>query len=167
MSDVAVGPLDLSGADTTGFDPVPSGTYKASIFEAEWRSVKNEGGKLPQGTPGLNIQFRLSEKVGSPELKVENRRVFNTYWLPEGEYDAEKRARMQGMFVTLLVNAGYDKAKVTKSGFKLDLEDLQGREIGLTLGVQPANEEKGYDAQNTVKGTKPIDKVGAGSSSLI
>ncbi len=167
MSDVAVGPLDLSGADTSGFSPVDSGTYKASIFEATWREVKNESGKLPQGTPGLNIQFKLNEKVGSPDYKVENRRVFNTYWLPEGNYDADKRARMQGMFVTLLVNAGLDKAKITKKGFVVDLEDLQGREIGLTLGVQPADEEKGYDAQNTVKGTKPIDKIGSGSSSLI
>ncbi len=166
MSDIAVGPLDLSGADTSGFSPVKSGTYKASILEATWRETQNEG-KMPKGTPGLNIQFRLTEKVGEPDYKVENRRVFNTYWLPGDSYDAEKRARMQGMFVTLLVNAGYDKAKVTKSGFKLDLEDIQGREIGLTLGIQPANEEKGYDAQNTVKGTKPFDKLGAGSSSLI
>ncbi len=166
MSEVAVGPLDLSGADTTGFAPVPSGTYKASIFKATWRETQNEG-KMPKGTPGLNVQFRLSEKVGSPELKVENRRVFNTYWLPGDGYEAKKRARMQGMLVTLLVNAGYDKAKVTKSGFKLDLEDVAGREIGLTLGIQPADEEKGYEAQNTVKGTKPIGSVGAASSSLI
>ena len=167
MTDVTVGPLDLSGADTSGFEPVPSGLYKGTVYEAEWQAVKNEGGKLPVGTPMLNVQFRLEEKVGSPDMKVENRRVFTKYMLPGEGYDAEKTARMKGMFVNFLKNLGYDEKKITKPGFNLDLEELKGKELCLLLGVQPENAEKGYAAQNTVKGTKPADAAAASSTGLL
>lgn len=168
MSDVAVGPLDLSGADTSGFEPVDSGLYKASIFDAEWRAVKNEGGKLPVGTPMLNVHFRLSEKVGAPDYDVDNRRVFSNYIIPPADYaDAKAASRMKGMFVKLLTDAGYDEKKVTKPGFSLDIEDMKGRELCLLLGVQAENTEKGYPAQNTIKGTKPADASAGSSTGLL
>jgi hypothetical protein len=165
MSEVTVGPLDLTGADTSGFEPVPSGLYKAAVWEAEWRQVKNEGGKTPVGTPMLNVQFKLLEKVGQPDLDVENRRVFTSYVIPPATHDPKAAARMKGMLLSFFKNLGYDEAKLTGSkGFNPDLEDMKGKEIALLLGIKPEDTERGYSAQNVVKGTKPIDSVGTGSS---
>jgi hypothetical protein len=76
-----MGPLDLSDADTSGIEPIPSGTeLKAEVFQFEPTSIKNEGGKMEVGTPGFKVQARIiNDGEGS---QYYNRRVFNNYWLP-------------------------------------------------------------------------------------
>lgn len=160
----ALGPLNLSDADTTGFEPIPSGTeVRAEVFEATTVSIEKEDGKLPQGTPGVKIQAKiLNEGEGSQYF---NRRVFNNYWLPGEGYDNDKAAKMKGMFVNFLIAIGYEKDEVMGGSFNLDLDDMQGREFILRVGVQPARE--GYPAQNTFLATKSLAEGAVPSSALL
>lgn len=160
-----MGPLDLSDADTSGIEPIPSGTeLKAEVFQFEPTSIKNEGGKMEVGTPGFKVQARiLNEGEGS---QYYNRRVFNNYWLPGGSYDQEKAKKMRGMFVNFLVAIGYDKDEVMGGSFAIpEASDVEGREFILRVGVQPARE--GYPAQNTFLATKSLAEASSAASGLL
>lgn len=148
--------LDLSGANMSGFDPIPSGSYPAVVFEINQVEVENDTGKLPVGTPGYNVQFAIDGG------EFNNRRVFNRYWIPPSDYDEAKRKNMTGMFARFLLAIGYTEKEVTGGKFKFDPEDAIGRECTLVVGVRPGDADKGYDAQNTVRNVKPRT---AGSSS--
>lgn len=168
MSEEGMGPLNLSDADTSGFDPLPSETYKAEIFKVTKRTIGDDTeGKLPPGTAGVSVQFKI---IGNGDLTEEgedyeyyNRRVFNNFWLPGEDYDKSKGAKMKGMFVRFLVAIGYEESEVMSGNFDPDFDDMEDRECLVTLG--PPN--KGYDS-NTVRGIKPLgDAVPAGGSGLI
>jgi hypothetical protein len=141
--------LDLSGANLKGFDPIPSGSYPALVFEVEQVETSNPDGNLPVGTPGYNVQF----KVDGGEY--DNRRVFNRYWIPPSDYDESKRKNMNGMFARFLMAIGYTEKEVTSGKFKFDPEDAIGRECTVVVGVRPADEERGYEAQNNIRNVKP------------
>lgn len=165
----AVGPLNLSDADTSGFEPIPSGTeLKAEVFDASWTKIKNEGGKMALDTPGLKIQAKvLADGEGS---QYYNRRVFTNFWIPGADYaEKDKAAKMKGMLVNFLVAIGYTKEEVMGGSFDLSKEleedNLQGREFILRVGVQPARE--GYPAQNTFLATKSLAEAGAVESSAL
>jgi Protein of unknown function (DUF669) len=150
--------LNLAGADTSGFDAIPSGKYAATVFEVEPCEVEGADGKLPQGTPGYNVKFRVEGG------EYDGRFLWNRYWLPGDEYDATKGARMKGMFVNLLVALGHDEKKITSGSFKLDVEDLTGRECVVQVGQYTYDNE----LRNNVKGVKPAgEAVGAASSGLL
>src|SRR5438132_14033113 len=121
--------LDLSGADTKGFDPVPQGTYDAIIFDVTPIVTENPDGKLPLGTPGINVQFAID---GGP---YDNRRVFNRYWMPPVEYDEEKRNKSLGMLARFLGAIGYDEADIKSGNFNLDVEDMKGRQCRVSVRV--------------------------------
>ena len=160
-----MGPLDLSDADTSGIEPIPSGTeLKAEVFQFERVSITKDGGKMAQGTPGYKVQARiLNEGEGS---QYYNRRVFNNYWLPGPDYDKDKGSKMRGMFVNFLVAIGFDKDEIMSGSFQLpDSSELEGREFILRVGVQPARE--GYPAQNTFLATKSLSEAAESSSGLL
>lgn len=121
--------LDLSGADLKGFDPIPTGTYDAVVFSAEAIEAENPDGKLPMGTPGINVQFKID---GGP---FDNRRVWNRYWMPPAEYDEEKRKKTLGMLARFLMAIGYPEEQVTGGGFNLDLEDMINRECAVSVKI--------------------------------
>ena len=58
---MSIGPLDLSGANTAGFEAVDAGRYNAAVAEMSWDAVKNTSGqgKTPAGTPMLKVRFKL------------------------------------------------------------------------------------------------------------
>lgn len=143
--------LDLSSADTKGFDPIPAGTYDATVYEVTPIKTENPEGRLPLGTPGINIQFKID---GGP---YDNRRVFNRYWMPPTDYDAEKRNKSLGMLARFLTAIGYDETEIKSGGFQLDLADMQNRECRVSVKVDTE-----YD-NNKVTNVKPRQAVAEGS----
>jgi hypothetical protein len=152
------GPLDLSDADTSGFDPIPAATYKCEIVNAKWEKT-GPNGKMGADVPQLNVQFRVIDNE-----QYENRRVFNRYTpAPPADYDSDASKRMKGMFVNFLVALGYDKDEIMGGNFNLDIDDLVSRECFVTVGIRPAKD--GYEAQNQVRGVKSLSDGMATASS--
>lgn|SRR5574337_1518205 len=136
--------LDLSGADTSGFQPIPAGSYNASIHTIEMTETKG-GGKLPEGVKMVKVRFAVSDDP------YEGHPLFTNYPLPTSE-ESENSARMLGSFVNFLTAAGEDSDKIKSKGFDIEkLSDLEGRELVVRVAV---GEYMG-DATNQVKGVKP------------
>lgn len=149
MSEEFPATLDLSGADLKGFDPIEAGTYDAVVFGVESIEAENPDGRLPLGTHGINVQFKVDGG------KYDGRRVWNRYWMPGDGYDEEKRKKTLGMLARFLMAIGYPEEQVTGGGFSLDLEDMINRECRVTVKV-----DREYN-NNKVTNVKPRD---AGSS---
>lgn len=148
--------LDLSGADTSGFDPVPSGRYAVVVHKTEMSETKNEG-KIPKGSPMVKIQLRIKDGEFADRL------VFDQFVLPPPGY--EKAAIMLGFFVKFLVALGYDETKIKSKGFNLaNLDELNGKEAVATVALKPATDQ--YNESNEVKGYKPAgSEVGSSTGS--
>ena len=149
--------LDLSGAEELSFDAVPAGRYLCTIHEVTAGEIEEQTGKLPEGTPWYNIQFRISEDQDTEEkAALANRRLFNRYYVPDtGTY--EKAAIMQGMFVSFLKASGYSEEEIKSGDFDFDPEDLIGNEILVTVGKEQKRDRDG----NVVEGefNNPVKSV--------
>lgn len=141
--------LDLSGADTRG-NFMENGWKDALIAEVEPILTDNPQGKLPIGTPGINVMFRIDGG------KYDGRPVWNRYWFPPEGYDEEKRTKTLGMLARFLMGIGYSEEEVKSSDFKLNIGDMVGRECRVNTKY---NEE--YD-NNNVAGVKPRQAVPEG-----
>lgn len=152
--------LDLSGADLKGFDPLPAGSYNATIFSAEMQETSGAG-KTPAGTPKLNIRFNVTDEP------FVNRVLWGNYVIPPDDYD--KAAQLKGMLVRFLTAVGYDEKKLTSGKFNLDLEDLAGRECVVTVKVEPKYGGEEGEMTNAVTGVKPAGSKtsGGGTSGLL
>lgn len=148
--------LDLSGADLKGFEPVPAGSYPCTIYEATMGETSGQG-KLPQGTPKLQITFVVTEG------EFAKRRFWGNYVIPPNDY--EKAAQLKGMLVRFLVALGYDEKKLTSGKFNLDLEDIQGRECVVTVKIEPRFGGEEGEMTNTVTGVKPAGSPTTGATS--
>lgn len=140
--------LDLSSADTRG-NFMESGWKDAVVVNVEPLVTDNPNGKLPVGTPGFNVMFKID---GGP---FDGRNVWNRYWMPPVGYDEEKRNKSLGMFARFLTAIGYPEDQVKSAAFKLDISDMIGRECRVNTKY---NEE--YD-NNNVTGVKPRVAVSA------
>lgn len=105
--------LDLTSADTRG-NFMEGGWKDAVVSDITPIEAANPAGNLPIGTAGINVQFTINGG------QYDNRRVWNRYWFPPAEYDAQKRDRSLGMFVRFLVGLGYDEKEIKTGGFNLD-----------------------------------------------
>jgi len=141
--------LNLSGANTEGFDPIPSDRYDAFVYEVEDIEVTNDNGKLPVGTPGINVQFAVDGG------KYDNRRLWRRYYIPPDGY--EKAKELKDMFAQFLVAIGYTKEEVTGGEFVLNKEDMARRECTLVVS------QRTYDGNvyNDVKSVRPRGAVGS------
>ncbi len=161
-----LGTLNLADADTSAgdFEPIPAGAYDMHVHEVKMVEVESDTGKLPQGTPGYNIQFRVDGG------KYDNRVVFKRYYIPGPDYDADKRKKSLGIFVNFLKALGYSQEEVMSGTFSPDVEDWIGKQVKVSVKVRPADEEKGYAAQNEVQGVKALNAAGSalgGSSGVL
>lgn len=176
--------LNLSNADESEatFIPLTPGPYEATIQEAKWEETSGTG-KLPAGTPMLNIQFKITDaKLESEKERKDKKanelvsdRVFDRYIIPPDKVDGkpyQHKAMMEGQLVRFLLAVGYDSDEVKSGKFELDVEDLAGREAVVILGVESyVSNEIGEDGEpvakkrNTVKGVKKIGTVNTGSAS--
>ncbi len=145
-----MGLLDLSGADTSGFEAIPAGTYPAEIHEVAMKETKGgENAKLPAGTPYINVQYRITD----PEY--DNRRVFGKYIIAPAKVDGKKyeaKAKMDGMLARFFIALGYEEDEVTSGTFEPDLEDLVGRACKVTVKQRDYQGEM----QNDVTGVRPL-----------
>ncbi len=159
MSEVEFGGvLDLSSADTKGFEALPSGTYDCELFE--WKVVGTKGGpnsKMPEGTPMLKVQHKVIEEP------YENRRLFDQFVIPPNDYDTEKRDRMLGALVRFFVAMGMEESDVKNKKFNMaeSLDNLVGEPMRVTVGREKkygqenvADADAEYD--NPVKGYKRV-----------
>lgn len=139
--------LDLSEADTSGFQPIPAGSYNCTVYEAE--EVETAGtGKLPAGTKMVKVRFSVQDE------DHEGHPLFTNYPLPneDEQPDAEKRRKSLGSFVNFLVALGYDEAKIKSKGFDLEnLTELEGKECVVRVAIGDYQGEP----TNQVKGVKP------------
>lgn len=144
--------LDLSSADTRG-NHMENGWKDAIVAEVEPIATDNPQGKLPMGTPGINVMFRIDGG------QYDNRPVWNRYWFPPEGYDEERRAKSLGMFARFLTAIGYSDEEVKSADFNLGdkIADMPGRECRVNTKY---NEE--YD-NNNVAGVKPRQAVAEGA----
>lgn len=147
--------LDLSGADTSGFEALPTGSYNCNVYEAEMTEVSGSG-KLPAGTPMVKVQFRVKEgedHAGHP--------FWTNYPLPDKEY--ENAAKTLGNFVNFLVAVGEDADKIKAKGFDITkLSSLEGRECVVRVTREEYPKDSG-DYTNRVKGVKPAGSAVGGA----
>jgi hypothetical protein len=137
--------LDLSGAKTGAFDVIPTNWYEAVVYEITEIEIEKEDGKLPQGTPGYNVQFAIDGG------EYDNRRVFNRFYFPKpGEYDEDKRQTMLGRFADFLMAVGYAEKDIKSGKFKFDAEEIVGRKLRLSVGIDKTGD------YNTVRNFKPV-----------
>lgn len=144
--------LDLSSADTRG-NYMENGWKDAVVAEVTPIVTDNPSGKLPIGTPGINVMFRIDGG------QYDNRPVWNRYWFPPADYDEEKRNKSLGMFARFLVAIGYSDEQVKSKDVPLDFADYVGRECRVNTKY---NED--YD-NNNVTGVKPRQAVSPGEGS--
>lgn len=161
------GPLDLSGADTHGFDALDAGRYDAEVYEMSWDAVKNTDGKgkMPAGTPMLKIQFKILEPKIDNEVIDQDRRVFTQFVIPPRDYDPKKSATMKGMVARFFMALGFEEDQVKSSSFEPDFDELKGTPCVVVLNkyLYPEDPETG-EWRNSVKGVKPVGS-GVGTSS--
>lgn len=162
--------LDLSGADTSGFDPIDPNRYTATVWEAEWAKTKPDAtGAYGPNWPYINVQFKVEgAKLNGQE--VGDRRVFAKYFptAPQG-YDPQKAAKSQGSFVNFLVGLGYKEEDIKKADFTINFEDWKGKPcvVVISRDAIPNTDPPVYT--NNVKGVKTAgtDTTAAPASALL
>lgn len=142
--------LDLSTADTRG-NYMENGWKDAVVADVTPIVTDNPQGKLPIGTPGINVMFKID---GGP---YDNRNVWNRYWFPPQGYDEEKRNKSLGMVARFLEALGFDNVKSPDFKITEAIADMVGRECRVNTKY---NED--YD-NNNVTGVKPREAVSAES----
>jgi hypothetical protein len=154
--------LDLSGADTSGFDPIPSGTYNVRVERAEWGEV-SEQSELLAGAPRLNIGFVVTDG------DYEGRWVWNGFIVPPESYDETKAARMKGFLVNFLDAAQVIDKSDEKSLKKLNMDvgDLIGRELSVRVARKPRSRGSS-EMVNAINGYHKLGELAeAGTSGLL
>lgn len=180
MSDTAFetpGVLDLTGADTSTFEAIPAGKYKAIIWDVVWDKTKNPDGtkKMPDGTPMLKVQVRLdNEEHADQEYELDgivtkigkNRTLFGQFVVPPPGYDPDAAAKMKGSIVNFLIAIGYDEKKVKSASFKIVPDDMKQKECCIIVNryKYPKNDPNGT-WQNGITGFKPVSAYGSGTQS--
>lgn len=133
--------LDLSTADTRG-NFMENGWKDAVVSDVSPIVTENPDGKLPMGTPGINVMFTIDGG------QYNDRKVWNRYWFPPADYDEEKRNKSLGMFARFLTAIGYPEEEVKSAGFQLNPEDMVSRECQVNTKY-----DETYD-NNKVNGVK-------------
>lgn len=142
--------LDLSKADDSfKFNPLPEGTYNATIVDAIMREVK-AGGKLPEGTPQIAVRFEIDEdEIPEPEVtKDENgnevttpytKNVFSNYHIVlDKKYPT--KSTMDNILYGFLKAVGYDVEELKSGKFNLEMDDLKGRKCQVHVTVSEPTE---------------------------
>jgi hypothetical protein len=164
------GPLNLSDADTRGFEAFEAGRYNAEVFEMKMDAVKNTSGqgKMPAGTPMIKVQFKITDEDLKEKLGYEPR-VFAQYIIPPKDYDKGKAAKIKGMMVRFFVALGTSEDQVKSAKFDPDFEDYIGRGCVVVVGKEPKKNAQGEviegEYNNPVKGVKPAGSASGSSGS--
>lgn len=149
------GPLNLSDADTSGFEAIPAARYNAEVFAMTLDAVKNTSGRgaTPAGTLMIKVQFKILDE---PYI---NRRVFSAYVIPPKDHDQSKAQKMKGMIVNLFTALGVPEETVRSNKFNPEYGEFTGRECVVVVGREPKKDMDGNvvegEFNNPVRGIKP------------
>lgn len=122
---------DIKDSKSTGFDPIPAGTYNVTIYDYEVKQVKP--GSANAGRDFLALQLRISE----PQ-KGANRRLFvNVFDFPRW---APKAGKSEGsvnfLFFQFYKALGVDFPDGVDGEVDLpDYEDLQGSSVAVKVVI--------------------------------
>lgn len=148
------GPLNLTGADTTGFEAADAATYNCEVVRAEWvegGTKGGEGSKMPAGSPLFKLAVKITDEAGNGAW------AWGQYSLPVPSYEKankDKAAKLKGGFVNMLVALGEDEDEVKSGEYELDPDSLLGRECVVVVGRQENRNSPG-EFSNTIKKIKP------------
>lgn len=148
--------FNFSNVEERDFSAIPAGKYKANVYEVNETETSNDG-KLPAGTPGITVAFKISEG------EHEGRQVFTNFWFaPDGHGSKEM---MDSILFGFLKAVGYEEKKLRSGTFKLDPDDLEGRECVVKVTQYTYQDEK----RNGVKYVQSADTAlsSAGGSKVI
>jgi hypothetical protein len=150
-----VGVLDLSGADLSGFDAIPSAWYDAVVFEVNAAEVENDTGKLPVGTEGISVRFKIDGG------EHDGKSVWNRYWFAPASY--EKKAQLDGILARFLLAIGYTEDEVKSGTFEINPSDMEGRQCAVNV------KRYTYDGmdRNRVNGVRPRGEVTTEGAGLL
>lgn len=122
-------------APSTPFEPVPAGWYNVMIDESSVEPTKNGEGTL--------LKLRLNVIDGD----CANRKIFARLNIRNQNPVAQEIAQQQ---LSAICHA-------TGTIRVQDSQELHGKPFQVRVTVKAADQEKGYDAQNEVKGFKPVE----------
>lgn len=124
-----------------GFEPIPAGTYAATVFEGEVKEAGPEA-KHP-GSQYIAWTFKIQEEPY----------VGRQAWLNSSLVD-----KALPMLKRFLKAVGYTDDQLNTPEFELDLDDVKGREcrIVLTVGTNPRTDEP----NNSIKRVLPPGEGG-------
>lgn len=118
-------------------EPVPTGTYKVSIFEITADTVKSGDNK---GKPRLKFQFRIADGEDSPEGKNQgNRRLFSDVNAFEGFSQKLNKKTPPYDLLAIGKAIGLDAEALND----IDTDDWQGEELQVTVGHKKKQHEVG------------------------
>jgi hypothetical protein len=160
--------LNLAGADLDGpdFDPVPTGWYPTTIKKIEDKFTKGgPDAALPEGTPMLNIHFRINDGVEVMEdgnvRNVGGKYLFKQLVIPPAKVAGkpyEHYKKMMGAVARFFICAGFDEAVVLSGEFDIsDRSTIIDREIAVRAR-RYYNNYKG-EQDNEVQSFKPISEL--------
>lgn len=164
--------LDLTDADTSGFDAIPARKYLAEIIQVDMDET-GENSKMGEGIPMLKVRWKITD----PE-EFENKLQFSQFVLPPDDFvynvkdGANKLKKVKGMFVRFLLAIGYTEEELQSDAFEVDEDDYIGKEACITVTryqYPPKSEEnpEGGDWRNNVSGVNPVETYEATSSSSL
>jgi hypothetical protein len=150
LDDLSLDFTDVEGAG--GFQPLPRGTYLLTVTDWELTEVKNAGGKLPVGTPGIRWEFVVEDG------DYENRRLWTSHWLTAqsmpylkgflaatGVFSEEELAGPLGK-ASEVANRVVDERPKVAAKVRIQKNNSDFNEISAFL---PASEYKGADAERS------------------
>lgn len=146
--------MDTSNIKESTFDPIPAGTYHATVYEVSEVEAKGDG-KMPEGTPGINVQLRLVDGQG-----YDNRRVFKRYYIAPDDY-ANKEVMDSMLYSFLKVTLGEEVAKSKKFNLAKAVADDEfgGRPVRVKVVLNEAG-----DNNNVKSILEPKGSVGSGDA---
>ncbi len=136
--------LNLTGDEK---DLIEAGPQNAEIVEVTEKQTKG-GGKLPEGTPMLNVRFKVTDG------QYAKRNFFRTFVIPPEKIKGkpyEHYNMMLAQVVDFLKAVGYSKDEI-KSGAYKDFDTFRGRLCTIVIGIQNSDE---YGESNVVKAVRP------------
>ena len=121
--------MDTSDVKESRFDPIPAGTYDATVYSVEECEAPGTG-QMPQGTPGINVQFRISNG------EFENRRVFKRFYIAPDGYE-NKQTMDSILFTFCKIALGEDAARSKKFNLAkaVSEEEFSGAPVRVQVAV--------------------------------
>lgn len=135
MSPIPIG----SFADVEDFETIPQGQYRATIFKGEVKQAGQDA-KYP-GEDYISWEFNIL----TPGYEKRKQ------WLNTSLVDEARP-----MLKRFLKGAGYTNEELNSPEFALDIEEIVGREVMLSVSV---SDSETYGKQNRVRRVYPVTEA--------